>query len=99
MVELEARLARQGHLQQGARRGGRVVVVVVVTTTTTTATAYAYDVADADVPLVHVRRHQVLAEAAGREARRGGRELGLPGGVVRAAVCFGEGPPHQLPRM
>jgi hypothetical protein len=44
------------------------------------------DVTDADVAFVEVREDEVFAEGAGDEARGGARVLGLPCGVVRAAV-------------
>lgn len=71
MIELEAGLAWERNLQQGTGVWIR---------------ADGDNVADANVALVHVRRNEILAEAARNKAGGGGGKLGGPCGIVGAAV-------------
>ena len=70
MVELEARLPGLRNLKQKRRR----------------VISNRKDIADAYIPLVEVFENQIFAEAAWDEARGGGRVIGSPAWVVRAAV-------------
>lgn len=74
MVELEAWLSGERDLEKEA---------VLATALWT----HDHQVANANIPLVHPRKYQVLTESAGPEAKGGAGELGLPGRIVRATVC------------